>query len=1117
MKSQTALTAAPSASGWYAIQIKTAGTAGFVGRYFKNANSEYTYSGRDYPLTFTGPVDIEPSIKDATYFTYLDVTNNYWQMPNGKYLVNSGSYFPLSSATPAAITMGYDNTNGSYLKGGSYYAVTYKDGENYFVGESTTAKYVNIYPVNLTEAGLTAWTVTINYARSAAKLTCTRNDVSGLTEVYSNGTFFLPTGITPESSDFSLDGISSCTVDVENHTITAECNPEISISSSDVAVIQGNQVTGKGNTMQTLLRIKATPFSDFQPTKFTINLSGADQVDNVKVYSTTSDQIRFAGVTPTLLGTTASPSDGSVDIDVTSSSVSAGTSLYYWITADVKSAATEWETIDASITSISYTNAYKTEHSLTDTELDLSSIGDPDGEMRIYKSQYALWTSSKSNSKYYRIPALLKTGTNTLLAFTDDRYASTSDLGGNHKIDVLVKKSTDGGTTWGSAVTVAAGDGSTAAGYGYGDAAVAQAANGDIVCLMAAGNTSYGSGMLHIGYTKSTDGGVTWSSPIDIYGDTDHLTNSHDFQSTFVSSGHGITQTIANAGRIAFPALGKISGTTNEYVIYSDDNGATWTFTDNYGYTGADESKLVELNDGKLLMSIRTGGFNSSNVARGYNRTTDTNVENWGTQGTWSDLKANGCNSDLIYFTRAIDGKRDVLLHSVVKTYDKYRKDLRLYVSFDEGATWKEAFQLQPGYSAYSSMQILDNGDLAILFEDGSIGNEDAQDCYDINYVTISKELMEARIDEVYDEYHHPVVTIISQGETNGSAPWGTWSPTSGWANTFTTNSSAGVAGVVVSSTHDTAFNRETDYGQRVFCIKPSAAGATDVYTIEAPAGYFIKSYSIGGHFYTSSETYTLSSADGSQTAQVNTNSGTPNMLTVDNICAASTTFSMKSNGSSNNRYACITSFTVTLADVYSVNLNTVDDASYATLYLPFDVITDADTKAYYISKASNGYATLTEVEDNEIAANTAVLLINETGNTAEFSVTSGLTPQVAESDNHLKGTLTSMSLDLGDGTNFYALGNKNNKIGFYKFDNSTTTSITLGANKAYLDTSATPSSARGFVFDFDGSSTGIESMDDVQGTTNNVQGTMYDLSGRRVDSQLKRGIYIVNGKKVIK
>ena len=227
VKSQTALTAVPSTSGWYAIQIRTAGTAGFVGRYFKNLESEYYYSSNstNYPLTFTGPVDIEPSMKDPTYFTYIDVTNNYWQMPNGKFLVlNGNNKFPTSSVSPAAITMGYDS-NGSYLKCGSYYAVTYNSGQNYFIGESPNAKYLYIYPIDLTEAGLTAWTVTIRNAPATAALTCTRSDVSGLTEVYNNGTFFLPSGTTPVNSDFTLTGMTRCTVNATNHTITAECNP----------------------------------------------------------------------------------------------------------------------------------------------------------------------------------------------------------------------------------------------------------------------------------------------------------------------------------------------------------------------------------------------------------------------------------------------------------------------------------------------------------------------------------------------------------------------------------------------------------------------------------------------------------------------------------------------------------------------------------------------------------------------------------------------------------------------------------------------------------------------------------------------------------------------------
>jgi len=1131
----TPLSAIPAdgTSDWYIIRIKTHGT--YADKYVYPAENEIVYSSTNYPLTFDHGANVRPAIDEAIYYTRIIREGGivYWQMPNGKYLYGANSKFPVSTFDKSSFSMDYTSGSGIRMWGGSLYAVPYNLGSQYFIGEtaSTGNAYYDLYPIDLAAAGLTAWKVTINNASPTTTLACTRSDVSGLTAVYNNGYFFLPTGTTPESGDFSLTGMLSCAIDADSKTITAEYNPELSLLISDVKVNQGNQTTGKGNTMQALLRIKATPFNDFQPTKFTINLSGADQVDNVKVYSTSSDQIRFAGVTPTLLGTNASPSEGSMEINVTSESVSAGTSMYYWVTADVKSTATEWGTIDASLSSISYTNAYKTAGSLADTELDLSSIGNPDGKMRIYKQQSELWTASMGNTQYYRIPTIMQTTDGGIIALTDNRHNNSNDLG-SHKIDVVARKSMDNGLTWGDEITVAVGDGSSDAAYGYGDPAIVRTLNGKLICLMAAGKASYSSasGQLHMGYSESTDNGATWSAPVDIYSSIikpDGVT----FQSVFTTAGKGVT---FSNGRVAYAMNGKVNGTTNEYIIYSDDEGATWKLSTSAAFTGADESKLEIMNDNSLLVSVRCGRYNS-HANRGYNRTTGDasgdGINSWGTQGNWgSEMYANGCNADMMYYNRETEnaGRPDVIFHTLTKTYDTYRKDLRLYMSFDQGATWKEAFQLQPGWAAYSSMQKLANGDLAIIFEDGSIGNEDKLDCYAIDYVVLSSDIVNAKIDELYDEYkyeiHHPIATVISQGETNGSAPWGTWSPTSGWANTFTTNASAGVAGVVVSANYN-AFNRQGGYDQRVFLIKPSAAGAQDEITITAPAGYCIDGYTIGGYFGTSSETYRLTSENGSY-VDINKNKSQqnpPTYLTTSGLNAKSTTITVSNSNSTNNSSAFITNFTVTLADVYSVNLNTVGDASYATLYLPFDVITDADTKAYYISNTSNGYATLTEVEDNEIAANTAVLLINEARNTAEFSVTSGLTQQISETDNHLKGTLVPMALDLGSGSNFYALGKKNDKIGFYKFDNSTTTSITLGANKAYLETPAQASEARGFVFDFDGSSTGIDSMYDGQGTMYDGQGTMYDgqgtmydLSGRRVDS-LKRGIYIVNGKKVIK
>jgi len=59
-----------------------------------------------------------------------------------------------------------------------------------------------------------------------------------------------------------------------------------------------------------------------------------------------------------------------------------------------------------------------------------------------------------------------------------------------------------------------------------------------------------------------------------------------------------------------------------------------------------------------------------------------------------------------------------------------------------------------------------------------------------------------------------------------------------------------------------------------------------------------------------------------------------------------------------------------------------ISDASYATLYLPYDVTTTGSTKAYYIGTTNNGYAQLTETgsEGTEIPANTAVVLFNLAG-----------------------------------------------------------------------------------------------------------------------------------------
>ncbi len=197
------------------------------------------------------------------------------------------------------------------------------------------------------------------------------------------------------------------------------------------------------------------------------------------------------------------------------------------------------------------------------------------------------------------------------------------------------------------------------------------------------------------------------------------------------------------------------------------------------------------------------------------------------------------------------------------------------------------------------------------------------------------------------------------------------------------------------------------------------------------------------------------------------------------------------------------------LERVVPITLNVVGENSYATFYSDRDVQTDEDTKAYYITTVNGDYAQLTEVGNNghDIPAYTAVVLVNDKKDTSKiFNVTSGLSKVVDAEDNMLKGTLNSMSLDLSDATPHYSLGRLNGEIGFYKFSGGT---ITLGANKAYLDTSVAGAGIKGFSFTF----APVDNIDLMQ--QDRANDVIYNLSGQRV-TKVGKGIYIIGGRKVL-
>ena len=201
-------------------------------------------------------------------------------------------------------------------------------------------------------------------------------------------------------------------------------------------------------------------------------------------------------------------------------------------------------------------------------------------------------------------------------------------------------------------------------------------------------------------------------------------------------------------------------------------------------------------------------------------------------------------------------------------------------------------------------------------------------------------------------------------------------------------------------------------------------------------------------------------------------------------------------------------SFKATEYKIHEVEVGTAD---YATLYLGSKVFIPETVEAYVVSEATGNYASLTQVTGS-LPANTGVILKGE--GTHQF-ITSADAATTIES-NLLAGSVENTYV-AGPA---YVLANGTNGVGLYKATLNKdaegavgTTHFLNNAFKAYLPANAvTTADARFLVFDFGGTETAIEGIE-AESTANAV---VYDLAGRRVQ-KAQKGLYIVNGKKVIK
>lgn len=186
------------------------------------------------------------------------------------------------------------------------------------------------------------------------------------------------------------------------------------------------------------------------------------------------------------------------------------------------------------------------------------------------------------------------------------------------------------------------------------------------------------------------------------------------------------------------------------------------------------------------------------------------------------------------------------------------------------------------------------------------------------------------------------------------------------------------------------------------------------------------------------------------------------------------------------------------------IDMTAQGDKKYASAYLPFAVSSVADATAY--TGALNTEKTAIDMTaTTSVPANTGFVLV---GTENKATLTIG-TADAISGTNALTGSNFNTALTDATRANYLVFGVNAGNVGFYTPSSSVPS---IPANKAYINASAVAGSA--IALNFGNTVTGINAATINNGENN---APIYDLSGRRVWAPVKGGLYIQNGKKLVK
>lgn len=199
-----------------------------------------------------------------------------------------------------------------------------------------------------------------------------------------------------------------------------------------------------------------------------------------------------------------------------------------------------------------------------------------------------------------------------------------------------------------------------------------------------------------------------------------------------------------------------------------------------------------------------------------------------------------------------------------------------------------------------------------------------------------------------------------------------------------------------------------------------------------------------------------------------------------------------------------------------------IGEVGYATFYTSVAVNIPAEVTASIISEINGDEVVLQQVT-GVVPAGTGLILEAEQG-TYNFNIATEEAPANFVKG-HLKGTMAKSIITAENNYNYYVLANTNDKVGLYKAKvnrDANGNKVDEGgvaflnnANRVYLPVATSQGAMAPAMFRFRGKEQGTTEIEVPM--ANDLQpAVIYDLTGRRIEKIVEKGIYIVNGKKVV-